>query len=75
MVVCHLTLAKNTQKREIKVNFMKIRIKKSSDKNIGALRVSDKVFKRLEEIAKKEGVSKQEIIRAILDEMIDKVEF
>ena len=54
---------------------MKIRIKKSSDKNIGALRVSDKVFKRLEEIAEKENVSKQEIIRSILDEIIDKVEF
>ena len=54
---------------------MKIRIVKSSDKQIGNLRVSDSVFKRLEEIAKKEKVSKQEIVRAILDEVIDKIEF
>lgn len=54
---------------------MKIRIKKTGDKNLGALRVSEKVFKRLEEIAQKEKVSKQEIVRAILDQVIDKVEF
>jgi len=54
---------------------MKIRIKKSSDKNLGCLRVSEKVFNQLEKIAIKEKVSKQEIIRAILDEVIDKIEF
>lgn len=53
---------------------IKIRIKKSSDIIIGALRVSEKVFIRLEAIAKKEKVSKQEVIRAILDEVIDDVE-
>lgn len=54
---------------------MKIRISKSSDKQIGNLRISEKVFNRLEEISEKEKVSKQEIIRAILDEVIDKVKF
>ena len=53
---------------------MKIRLAKSTDKIIGALRVSEKVAKRLEEIAKKEKVSKQEVIRAILDEVIDQIE-
>lgn len=52
---------------------MKIRISKSLDKQLGMLRVSEKVFKRLEEIAKKEKVSKQEVVRAILDQVIDEI--
>jgi len=53
---------------------MKIRLAKSADKIIGAVRVSPEVFAKLEKIATKEKVSKQEIVRAILDEVIDEVE-
>ena len=54
---------------------MKIRLSKSTDKQVGNLRVSSDVFIKLEKIAAEEKVSKQEIVRAILDEVIDKVEF
>ena len=53
---------------------MKIRISKSADKIIGAQRVSPKVFEKLELIAKKEKVSKQEVVRAILDQVIESIE-
>lgn len=53
---------------------MKIRLSKSADIIVGALRVSLKVNKRLVEISKKEGVTRQEIIRAILDQVIDDIE-
>ena len=53
---------------------MKIRIAKSADKIIGSLRVSEQVFIKIEKIAKKEGVSNQEVVRAILDQVIDDIE-
>lgn len=53
---------------------MKIRIAKSTDKILGSLRVSQEVFNKLEALAKKKEVSKQEVLRAILDEVIDKIE-
>lgn len=53
---------------------MKIHIKQPTEKLIGALRVSGKVYDRLKEIAKAKKVSLQEVIRAILDEVIDEVE-
>lgn len=51
-----------------------IHIQHPTDKLIGALRVSNKVYVRVGEIAKNEGVSKQEVIRAILEQVIDGVE-
>jgi predicted DNA-binding protein len=54
---------------------MKIRISKSTDKILGSLRVSNDVYNKIEAIAKKKEVSKQEVVRAILDEAIDKIEF
>ena len=54
---------------------MKIRLSKSADKNIGSLRVSPEVFEKLEKLSKQQNVSKQEIIRAILDSVIDEVTF
>lgn len=53
---------------------MKIRIAQSADKIIGSLRVSNKVFDKIAEIAKVKGVSNQEVVRAILDQIIDEVE-
>lgn len=53
---------------------MKIRIAKSADEMIGALRVSPHVFAKVSKIADKEKVSKQEVIRAILDQVIDEIE-
>jgi hypothetical protein len=53
---------------------MKITIKKSTDKLIGALRVSQKVYDKIVSIAKNEKVSNQEVIRAILEQVIDDVE-
>ena len=53
---------------------MKIRIAKSTTKIIGALRVSEHVYEKLKALSEKEKVSMQEIVRAILDEVIDSVE-
>lgn len=53
---------------------MKLKLHTSTDKIIGALRVSYKAFLKIESLAKKAKVSKQEIIRAILDEVINDVE-
>lgn len=53
---------------------MKIRVAKSTERIIGALRVSAKVDAVISVIAKKEKVSKQEVIRAILDQIIDDIE-
>lgn len=54
---------------------MKIRIAKSTQKQIGNVRVSNEVYEKLDKISAKEKVSKQEVVRAILDEVINKVEF
>lgn len=53
---------------------MKIRIAKNADKIIGSLRVSLKVFEKVSAMAKKANVSNQEVVRAILDQVIDDVE-
>lgn len=53
---------------------MKIIIKKTSDKLIGLLRVSEGTFNRIEIIAKKEKVSNQAVVRAILEQVIDTIE-
>lgn len=53
---------------------MKLKIPKSSDKIIGALRVDKDIFDKLHDLAKKAGVSVQEIIRHILKNVIDEVE-
>lgn len=53
---------------------MKIHLSRTADKIIGACRVSTKTYEIIGELAKKEGVSKQEIVRAILDEVIDGIE-
>lgn len=53
---------------------MKIHLSKSTDALIGAVRVTKDVYEKLDKIAKTQGVSKQEVIRAILIEVIDQVE-
>jgi predicted DNA-binding protein len=53
---------------------MKIHISKSADAQLGTMRINQHVFERLEEIAKEKGVSKQEVVRAILDQVIDDIE-
>ena len=53
---------------------MKIQIKKSANKIIGALRVTPETFDKIVKIAKKEKVSNQEVIRAILEQVIDTIE-
>jgi predicted DNA-binding protein len=56
------------------MNKMKeIKLTKSTDKIIGALRCSTKVFDKVEKLAKENKVTKQDIIRAILEECIDEV--
>lgn len=52
-----------------------IRLAKTSDKIIGALRVSDKTYTRIEELAKASKVSNQEIVRAIVEGFIDEAVF
>ena len=51
-----------------------IRIQKSTDKIIGALRCSARVYTKIENMADEHEVTKQEIVRAILEEVIDEVE-
>ncbi len=53
---------------------MKIQIKKTADKIIGGLRVPPEVFEKISILAKREKVSNQEIVRAILTRVIDEVE-
>lgn len=53
---------------------MKIRIAKTTGKIIGSLRVSDEVYDRIKQIAERESCSLQEVVRAILDEVIKDVE-
>lgn len=58
------------------INTMKeIRLQKSTDKIIGSLRCSTRVFEKLEEMATTNNVTKQEIVRAILEEFIDEIKF
>lgn len=52
---------------------MKLKIKKNEDKIIGSLRVSTEVFDKIERLAKKEKVSSQAIVRAILEQFIDQI--
>ena len=52
---------------------LQINIKKTSDRMIGYLRLPSRVFDKIESIAKREKVSKQTIVRAILDLVIDQV--
>lgn len=53
---------------------MKLHIPKSGDKIIGSLRVSKDIFDKIEILAKKNGVSNQEIVRQILINVIDSIE-
>lgn len=46
-----------------------------SDKQIGNVRVSDGLFNKIEKLSIDNGVSKQEIVRAILENVIDEVKF
>ena len=50
---------------------MKLKIKKTAEKIIGAVRVSPEVFDKISVLAKKEKVTNQTIIRAILEQVID----
>lgn len=50
-----------------------IRLQKSTDKIIGALRCSARVFQIVEKMARENNVTKQDIIRAILEEVIDEI--
>lgn len=50
-----------------------IRLIKSSDKIIGALRCSERVFDKIGKMADENGVTKQDIVRAILENVIDEV--
>jgi len=51
----------------------KLRVKKTQEKMIGALRVSPEVFDKIKHLAKQEKVSNQAIIRAILEQFIDRI--
>ena len=58
---------------QLQHSMKEIRLHKSADKIIGALRCSERVFKILEQMAKENKVTKQDIIRAILEEVIDEI--
>lgn len=52
-----------------------IKLVKSSEKIIGAVRVSADVFTKIEKLAKENKVTNQDIVRAILVNFIDEVKF
>jgi len=52
-----------------------IRLQKSTDKIIGALRCSTRVYEKVDAMAIAQNVTKQDIIRAILEEVIDEIKF
>ncbi len=53
---------------------MKLHIPAPAYKTIGALRVSEKVFSKIEKIAKSKGCTNQDVIRAILEQVIEDIE-
>lgn len=53
---------------------MKIRVAKRAEKIIGSLRVSEVVYSKLAKIARDKDVSVQEVVRAVLDEVVDTIE-
>lgn len=53
---------------------MKIKIAHKAEKQIGGFRVSLKVYKRCAEIAEKENVTVAEVMRSILEQIIDEIE-
>ncbi|MCK9370245.1 hypothetical protein M0R04_10095 [Candidatus Dojkabacteria bacterium] len=50
-----------------------IRLQKSTDKIIGVLRCSTRVFDIISKLAKENNVTKQDIVRAILEDVIDEI--
>lgn len=64
---------------QFKINnqrYMKeIKIIKPSDKIIGAVRVPTDLFEKIKKIAVSQGVTNQDIVRAILVNCIDEVTF
>lgn len=50
-----------------------IRLLKSTDKIIGALRCSSRVFEKVKKMAVENEVTMQEVVRAILEEVIDEI--
>lgn len=52
-----------------------IRLQKSTDKIIGSLRCSTRVYEKIDAMATAQNVSKQDIVRAILEEVIDEIKF
>lgn len=53
---------------------MKIKIHKTASKTVGALRVSPETFDKVVKLAKREKVTNQDIVRAILEQVIDTIE-
>lgn len=52
-----------------------IKLIKSAYKTIGAVRVSEDIFSRIQKMARDEGVTNQDIVRAILVNCIDDIKF
>lgn len=53
---------------------MKIQISQAADKQVGMVRLPKETYDKIEKLAKKKGVSKQEVIRSVLNAVIDEVE-
>lgn len=54
---------------------MKIKLNKNKANQIGFLRIDDETYNKVVAIAKKNKVSNQEVVRSILEQVIDDVEF
>lgn len=54
---------------------MKIKLNKNKSNQIGFLRIDDETYSKIVIIAKKNKVSNQEVVRSILEQVIDQVEF
>lgn len=52
-----------------------IRLNKSKEYQIGNVRVPEYLFIKIEKLAKSNNVSKQEIVRVLLENFIDEVNF
>lgn len=52
----------------------KLNIHRATEKIVGAVRLSAAAFDKLDALAKKSGVSKQEVLRKILDDVIGEYE-
>ena len=63
------------QNHHIILNMKQIKLNKNKDAQIGFVRVSQRLYDKIESVSKKHKVSMQTVVREVLENCIDDVEF